>query len=97
MPKVYTPGVHKIIIAMKKQAIILLTIGAYLLAGCANHTHNHDHDHSHETHQEATHDHAHEGHNHAHEGHNHNHDHAATAHGHDHEDGISLKPVRPRL
>lgn len=85
---------------MKKQAIILLTIGAYLLAGCANHTHNHDHDHSHETHQEATHDHAHEGHDHSHEGHdhtsheghNHNHDHAATAHGHNHEDGISLKP-----
>ena len=87
---------------MKKQAILLLTIGAYLLASCANNTHQHDHDHdhahehNHETHQHAAHDHSHEGHDHSSHEHNHNHDHssaeAATTHNHDHEDGISLKP-----
>lgn len=89
---------------MKKQAILLLTIGAYLLASCANNAHQHDHDHSHEhnheTHQHATHDHSHEGHDHSnehthdhsHEGHDHSHTQAATAaHSHDHEAGISLK------
>ena len=79
---------------MKKHLITMLTIVAYLLAGCANHSHDeHNHDgHNHDGHQHhATeahshdHDHDHSGHNHDHSGHNHD-------HAHNHENGISLKP-----
>lgn len=69
----------------------MLTIGAYLMASCANHTH--DHDHSHEGHNHATehHDHHdHSSHNHDHSAHGH--DHSAHGHAHNHENGISLKP-----
>lgn len=69
----------------------MLTIGAYLMASCANHTH--DHDHSHEGHNHATeqHDHHdHSSHNHDHSAHGH--DHSAQEHAHNHENGISLKP-----
>ena len=69
----------------------MLTIGAYLMASCANHTH--DHDHSHEGHNHATehHDHHdHSSHNHDHSAHGH--DHSAQEHVHNHENGISLKP-----
>lgn len=76
----------------------MLTIGAYLMASCANHTH--DHDHSHEGHNHATehHDHHdHSSHNHDHSAHGHDHsahghDHSAHGHAHNHENGISLKP-----
>lgn len=97
----YTPTtcegvVHKIIKTMKKQAFLLITIGAYLLASCANNTHQHDHDHghdhNHETHAHASHDHGHEGHDHHDHDHGHNHNQPAIAHNHEHEDGISLKP-----
>lgn len=64
---------------MKKNLFTILTIGAYLLMGCANNTSSHDHGHDHSGHNHAEHSHA--GHNHA--GHNHG--------GHNHEDGISLK------
>ncbi len=87
---------------MKKQVFIILTIGAYLLASCANNTHEHEHEH---THEHATHSHNHEGHdhsthshdhnhNHDHSAHNHdhNHSHSTATHNHDHEGGISLKP-----
>ena len=91
---------------MKNKALIILTIGAYLLAGCANNTHHDDHSsHEHEAH---SHNHDHSSHNHSHEGHDHhghdhhNHDHSAhgheahglgqDAHNHGHENGITLKP-----
>lgn len=77
---------------MKKQLFIYLTVGAYLLAGCANHTHehNHEHDHAHEHHT-----HQHTEHSHSHDAHNHDHDHSSHNHiaaEHNHEEGISLKP-----
>ena len=62
----------------------MLTIGAYLMASCANHTH--DHEHSHEGHNHATEHHDHHDHS------SHNHDHSAHGHAHNHENGISLKP-----
>lgn len=64
---------------MKKQAIFIITIVAYLLASCGNNTHHHDHSHDH---------HDHSAHSHAH--HDHSHDH--SGHSHNHENGISLKP-----
>lgn len=84
---------------MKKQLIIMLTMGAYILAGCANHSHQHDehnHDghnhatehHDHSSHNHSGHDHDHSAHNHDHSAHSHNH----SAHAHNHENGISLKP-----
>ena len=63
---------------MKKHLIVVLTMGAYLMASCGNHTHDHSHDHDHQ------------GHNHATETSHHNHDHGA--HNHGTENGISLKP-----
>lgn len=88
---------------MKKQVFVILTIGAYLLASCANNTHEHEHAHEH-----ATSAHSHEGHNHSAHSHDHDHDHdhdhkghdhsghshsqSAATHNHDHEGGISLKP-----
>lgn len=82
---------------MKKQVFIILTIGAYLLASCANNTHEHTHDHahehathSHEGHDHSAHSHDHSSHNHDHSSHNHTSE--ASSHAHDHENGISLKP-----
>lgn len=71
---------------MKKHFIIILTIGAYLLAGCANHSHEHEHAHDH-----AAHTHSHSEHNHSHDHASHSHDHATASNNHNHEDGISLK------
>ena len=70
---------------MKKHLIVVLTIGAYLMASCGNHTHDHSHDHDNH------------GHNHATETSHHSddhsgHDHSQGAHNHGTENGISLKP-----
>ena len=73
---------------MKKQLIIMLTIGAYLMAGCANHSHNHEHDHDGHHHATESSHHSHDHHGHDHSAHGHGHD----AHAHNHENGISLKP-----
>ncbi len=83
---------------MKRLVFIILTAGAYLLAGCANNTHTETHDHSthsHAGHDHSTHSHNHEGHDHSAHSHSHEgHDHTAetSSHNHNHEDGISLKP-----
>ena len=74
---------------MKNKALIILTIGAYLLAGCANNAH-HDHDHS--SHEHGAHSHNHDHHGHDHSSHNHGHDAHGHSHSHGHENGISLKP-----
>ena len=55
----------------------MLTICAYLVAGCANHSHD-EHGHNHATETQ----------NHSHDNGGHGHDH----HAHNHENGISLKP-----
>ncbi len=81
---------------MKKQAITILTIGAYLLMSCADrvqetHEHEHAHEHvtTHETHEHHNHEHhehtheSHEQHNH-HEEHHHDHTHETHEH-HNHE------------
>lgn len=89
---------------MKKHAFIWLTIGAYLMASCANntqHEHNHDHEghdhavhatHNHEGHDHGTHDHDHSSHGHDHSSHDHDHSaHNHAEHAHNHDGGISLK------
>ena len=79
---------------MKKHFLVILTLGAYLLVGCAHNAHEHtqEHDHDHAAHAHAGHDHS--AHNHDHSAHGHSHNEVAqpAAHNHDHEDGISLKP-----
>ena len=71
----------------------MLTIGAYLMASCANHSHDHNHDHSHDGHNHATEQHDHHDHSsHNHDHSSHGHDHSAQGHTHNHENGISLKP-----
>lgn len=70
---------------MKKHLFIVLTIGAYLMASCANHSHEHSHDHDHGGHNHAT-ESSHNGHDHSAHGHSHD------AHNHGTENGISLKP-----
>ena len=70
---------------MKKHLFIVLTIGAYLMASCANHSHEHSHDHDHGGHNHAT-ESSPNGHDHSAHGHSHD------AHNHGTENGISLKP-----
>ena len=70
---------------MKKHLIVVLTIGAYLMASCGNHTHDHSHDHDNHGHNHATET--------SHHSHDHSgHDHSQGAHNHGTENGISLKP-----